>query len=99
MGVLIGATVLREYRAAASRRMDWPGLLLSTLGFASLVYGIGEAGTNGWNSSKVLSFIGGGSLCLLLLFWVELRTQPPLLDVRLFKDWNFAAGNLMTWAL
>lgn len=98
-GVLIGATVLREYRAAASRRMDWPGLIFSTLGFASLVYGIGEAGADGWGSPKILSFISGGALCLLILFWFELRTPTPLLDVRLFKDWNFAAGNLMTWTL
>src|SRR5258706_774622 len=34
VGVLIGATVLREYRAAATRRMDWPGLILSSIGFA-----------------------------------------------------------------
>ena len=99
VGVLIGATVLREYRAAATRRMDWPGLILSSIGFATLVYGIGEAGADGWGSTKVLSFLAIGLISLLAMVVVELRAAAPLLDVRLFRDWNFAAGNLMTWTL
>ncbi|MFL5801750.1 MAG: DHA2 family efflux MFS transporter permease subunit [Roseiflexaceae bacterium] len=99
VGVLIGATVLREYRAAATRRMDWSGLILSSIGFATLVYGIGEAGADGWGSTKVLSFLAIGLISLLAMVVVELRAAAPLLDVRLFRDWNFAAGNLMTWTL
>ncbi len=99
VGFVVGAIVLREYRASANRRMDWPGLILSTFGFASLVYGIGEAGTDGWGSTKVLSFLIVGIICLISMVMAELRAANPLLDVRLFKDWNFAAGNLMTWTL
>jgi EmrB/QacA subfamily drug resistance transporter len=98
-GVLIGAIVLREYRAAATRRMDWPGLIMATAGFATLVYGIGQAGADGWGSTRVVSFLGIGVVCLLVMVMVEWRAAEPVLDVRLFKDWNFTAGNLMAWTL
>jgi EmrB/QacA subfamily drug resistance transporter len=91
--------VLRERPITAVRPLDVPGLILSTLGFASLVYGISEAGDNGWDSLVVIGWIGFGLICLAALTVVELRTRAPLLDVRLFADWNFTLGNLMTWTL
>src|SRR5262245_30806539 len=99
VGVLIGITVLRERPITVVRPLDVPGLILSTLGFATLVYGIAEAGDHGWDSLTVIGFMTFGLLCLVLLTVVELRTKTPLLDVRLFTDWNFTLGNLMTWTL
>src|SRR5262245_45635431 len=99
IGVLVGMAVLRERPITTVRPLDVPGLILSTLGFASLVYGISEAGDNGWDSLVVIGWIGFGLICLAALAVVELRTRAPLLDVRLFADWNFTLGNLMTWTL
>lgn len=99
VGVLIGMLVLRERRSPTVRPLDVPGLILSTLGFASLVYGIAEAGSNGWHSLAVGSFMGFGLLCLSLLVVVELGTPTPLVDLRLYRDWNFAFGSLLTWTL
>src|SRR5262249_20699544 len=96
---LVGMAVLRERPITTVRPLDVPGLILSTLGFASLVYGISEAGDNGWDSLVVIGWIGFGLICLAALAVVELRTRAPLLDVRLFADWNFTLGNLMTWTL
>lgn len=99
VGVLIGMLVLRERRSPVVRPLDVPGLILSTLGFSSLVYATAEAGDNGWGSLTVLGFLGFGFLCIILLVIVELGSPHPLLDLRLFKDWNFTCGNLLTWTL
>ncbi|NTU80039.1 MAG: DHA2 family efflux MFS transporter permease subunit [Chloroflexales bacterium] len=99
VGVLIGMFILRERRSPVVRPLDVPGLILSTLGFASLVYGIAEAGDKGWESLTVAGFLGFGLLCIILLVIVELGTPTPLLDLRLFGDWNFTCGNLLTWTL
>lgn len=99
VGVLVGMFVLRERRAPIVRPLDVPGLILSTLGFASLVYGTAEAGDSGWGSLTVLGFLGFGLLCMVLLVIVELGSEAPLLDLRLFRDWNFTCGNLLTWTL
>lgn len=99
VGVLIGYAMLRDQRSPFVRPLDVPGLLLSTAGFSSLVYGIAEAGDKGWDSLTVIGFMSFGAFCLVLLTMVELRSRTPLLDVRLFSEWNFTLGNLLTWAL
>lgn len=99
VGVLVGMFILRERRSPIIRQLDVPGLILSTLGFASLVYGIAEAGAKGWDSLTVTGFMGFGLLCIVLLVLVELGTPTPLLDLKLFGDWNFVFGNLLTWTL
>ncbi|MBX0326660.1 DHA2 family efflux MFS transporter permease subunit [Oscillochloris sp. ZM17-4] len=99
VGVLVGMFILRERRSPVVRPLDVPGLILSTLGFASLVYGIAEAGSKGWQSLTVGGFMGFGLLCLTLLVIVELGTSTPLIDLTLFRDWNFTFGNLLTWTL
>jgi len=99
VGVLFGLAVLRGRPITTVRPLDVPGLILSTLGFATLTYGIAEAGNNGWDSPITIGFIVFGLVCLAFLTLVELRTKAPLLDVRLFNEWNFTLGNLMTWTL
>jgi len=98
-GVLFGLFVLRSRPIASARPLDVPGLILSSAGFAALTYGIAEAGDHGWDSPTVIGFMAFGLICLAILAVVELRTKTPLLDMRLFAEWNFTLGNLMTWTL
>jgi DHA2 family multidrug resistance protein len=98
IGFIMGAFILPRSQPNARARLDIVGLALSMAGFASLVYGVGEAASDGWGSPTVIGFSVFGALCLLALVVVELRSADPLLDMRLFKDWNFASGNLITWA-
>lgn len=99
LGVLIGWLVLREHRSPVARPLDVPGLILSTLGFSTLIYGISDAADAGWTSLTVLAFLSFGLVCLAALTVVELRSAHPLLDLHLLKEWNFTAGNLITWTL
>jgi len=73
--------------------------VFSTIGFGTLLYGISDASTDGWTSLKVLAFIGVGVISLLIFAFIELTAESPLLDLRLFKDWSFTSGNLITWIL
>jgi DHA2 family multidrug resistance protein len=98
VGIFMCASLLRRGRFNARARLDILGLTLSTLAFASLVYGVGEAASDGWNSSKVLGFAAFGLICLVALVIVELRIDDPLLDFRLFKRWNWISANLITVA-
>ncbi|HJZ50223.1 MAG TPA: DHA2 family efflux MFS transporter permease subunit [Roseiflexaceae bacterium] len=98
VGVFMCAALLRRGRFNERARLDILGLTLSTLTFASLVYGIGEAASDGWNSSTVIGFSIFGLTCLVLLIIVELRTDDPLLDFSLFKSWNWTSANLITVA-
>jgi EmrB/QacA subfamily drug resistance transporter len=99
VGVLVAWLVLRPAGPGTREPLDVPGLILSTLGFASLVYGISEASTNGWGSTTVLSFMALGLVALLGLVVVELRVAHPMLDLSFFSDWNFSLGSLISWTI
>ncbi|MFF4316130.1 MFS transporter [Streptomyces sp. NPDC001507] len=85
--------VLAESRAANRPRIDIVGVLLSVAGIGALVYGVIRGGeTNRWTSAEVLGTLAGGVLLLALLVVFESRTTAPALDVKLFRNKNFAAG-------
>jgi EmrB/QacA subfamily drug resistance transporter len=75
------------------KKMDWlgfaaftSGLTLVLLGITVLSYGITEA----LPGFVMLSL----SAILLVYFRIEMRSNAPLLDLRLFKIREFAAGNI-----
>ena len=98
LGVFMCITLLRRGNFNPSSKLDIWGLTLSTLAFASLVYGVGEAAADGWTSLTVLGFSGFGLMALVALVIVELRTPDPLLDFSLFKSWNWTSAVLITVA-
>jgi len=99
IGFFMGLGLLRERRLPNPGRFDWRGFVFSTIGFGTLLYGISDASTDGWTSLKVMSFIGAGMISLIIFAFIELRSDSPLLDLRLFKNWNFTSGNMITWIL
>lgn len=99
IGLFMCFVLLRRGRVNAQARLDVLGLTLSTLTFSSLVYGVGEAASDGWGSGKVLGFGVFGVLCLIALIVVELRTADPLLDFSLYKSWNWSSAYLITIAI
>ncbi len=93
LGFIFAGLFLKEEKQASAGRLDMLGLLLGGGGLASLMYGLAEAGDNGFGAPQVLGF-GGAGLALLAAFAiVELRTAEPMIDMRLFKNKLFAATN------
>ncbi len=75
--------------------LDLPGGVLSGLGIGGLVFGIIEGAENGWTNGLALAGFGLAALGLTAYVAWALRTDTPLLDVRLFKHRGFAAGSLV----
>jgi DHA2 family multidrug resistance protein len=98
VGLFMCAMLLRRGRFNERAKLDILGLTLSTLAFSSLIYGVGEAASDGWGSAKVLGFGVFGLSCLVALILVELRADDPLLDFSLFKSWNWTSALLITAA-
>jgi EmrB/QacA subfamily drug resistance transporter len=98
-GFLFSLKVLREHREPDPGRFDVEGFLLSAAGLSSLLYGLSVAARPrvGIGSPEALGFIALGLVLLLALTIVELRHSHPMLDVRLFKDPNFSAGNALAF--
>ncbi|MXZ89129.1 MAG: multidrug efflux MFS transporter [Dehalococcoidia bacterium] len=93
IGILLALAFLREQREDAPGRIDIPGLMLASGGLAVFLYGLAEAGGRGFGDPVVLGFGGAGLALLAAFVWVELRTEEPLIDVRLFANRLFALAN------
>ncbi|WP_329560997.1 MFS transporter [Kitasatospora sp. NBC_01266] len=92
---LVGVRVFVPESAEPDRpALDVVGALLAVVGLGALVYSVIEAPVNGWGSTRTLGGIGVGLLVLAGFVAWELRRRHPLLDPRLFRDAEFAAGSL-----
>jgi len=97
-GLLVAFLFLREEKQPNPGRLDVPGFFLSAAGLATLLYALAEAGSRGFDDTRVLA-AGLPGLALLATFClVELRTAEPLIDVRLLRDSLFRAANTVQFA-
>ena len=92
IALLRGRRLLDPGELGTPERIDFLGMALLSPGFALLIYGIAEFGNVGKLTTLVsLTFLGG--LILLGLFASHaLRTERPLLDLRLWKNKSLAAA-------
>jgi EmrB/QacA subfamily drug resistance transporter len=97
-GMLVAGLFLREEKQDNPGRLDVPGFVLSSTGLAAVMYALAEAGSRGFDDTRVLGS-GLPGLALLAVFCiVELRTEEPLIDVRLLGDKLFRAANTVQFA-
>ncbi len=98
VGVILGFFLLREIPSEGRTSFDIPGFVLVASGLASVLYGLSDASTDGWGSGKVLGFLIGGVLVLILFVFVELRIAhrggQPLIELRLFTNLPFLTSNI-----
>ena len=92
---LFGLVFLLEHREPGTGRFDLAGFLLAGIGLALTMYALSEGPTYGWTSVSILSSAIIGLLVLAVFVFVELRTQKPMVNLRLFGDRLFSISNLV----
>ncbi|MFJ9040371.1 MFS transporter [Streptomyces sp. NPDC102406] len=81
--------VIREPAGGRNRSpLDIPGVVLSTLGLVSLVYGFTRAESNGWSDATTYGLFIAAAVLLLAFVAVEARVKHPLLPLRVVTDRN-----------
>ena len=89
------AWVLRgwsEAREAGRARFDWLGAALSSGVLVVLLLAMTTGNKAGWLSPLILTAFAGSAAMLATFIWWELRTDAPMLDLRLFKGKTFTLG-------
>ncbi|MEU6734731.1 MFS transporter [Streptomyces physcomitrii] len=86
----IGAYFVISDPAGSRNRspLDVPGVVLSTLGLVSLVYGFTRAESDGWTDSVTLGLFVASAALLALFILVESRVKAPLLPLRVLTERN-----------
>jgi EmrB/QacA subfamily drug resistance transporter len=89
------ALIVPENRSPNPGRLDWVGLVMSTVGMGLLIYGVIQGGeNNGWTSAGVAAPLAGGVLVLALLLPAEKRVANPGIDPELLRKPLFLAGSI-----
>lgn len=98
LAVILSALLLREFRPEGRERFDFGGFVFVAAGLASVLYALSSASTDGWGSTKVLGFLIGGLVALVIFVVIELsiirREGQPLLDLTVFRFTSFTSANL-----
>jgi EmrB/QacA subfamily drug resistance transporter len=79
-----------------TRRLDWPGSLLVTVGLGLIVFALLESSNRGWSDGLVVGGLAAGVAHLILFVVVESRSAAPILPLELFRIRNFTGANLLT---
>jgi len=89
---------LARWRLAESRGssapLDLAGVGLVSVGLFGVVFGLVRGNAHGWTSTSVLASIAVGIVALGAFVAWELRSDHPMLDIRLFAHRGFAAVNV-----
>lgn len=96
ISILIGIFSLPVIEKTAVTKIDWKGMILAPLAFASLSYGVNQ-GTESWTSTETIVGISVGLIALITFIFVELGQKYPLLELRVFKSPHFGLGILVQW--
>jgi DHA2 family multidrug resistance protein len=90
---------LRRLKGAGIR-VDYIGIALLTLGIGALQVLLDKGQEDDWFGSRfIVTLILISAVSLIALVVWEWRHEEPVIDVRLFKNFNFATANLMMFTL
>jgi DHA2 family multidrug resistance protein len=80
--------------------VDYIGISLLALGVGALQVLLDKGQEDDWFGSHfIVTLITISSVCLISLVFWELHTKTPIIDVRMYKSFNFAVANLMMFFL
>lgn len=102
VGVVAVTLGLRSLPAGATHqggRLDFSGLILALLGALALTYGLAELGSAGTNPAGLLAGLGAGMVLLTIFVVRSLRSDHPLLDLRLMRNPVFGAAAATTFCI
>jgi DHA2 family multidrug resistance protein len=85
---------------AAGLKLDYIGIALLALGIGALQVLLDKGQEDDWFGSRfITTLVIVATVCLISLVIWEWFQKAPIIDVRMFKSFNFASANLMMFTL
>ncbi len=85
---------------SAGVRIDYIGITLLALGIGALQVLLDKGQEDDWFGSHfIVALAAISAISLISLVLWELHSKTPVIDVRMFKSFNFAVANLMMFVL
>ena len=81
-------------------KMDYVGFMLLVIWISTFQIMVDNGQKNGWFDSAYICKLGITALIAFIAFiWWELKTKEPLLNLRIFKNWNYTFGTTVLTTL
>jgi len=80
-------------------RIDYGGAALLTVTLLALLLGVSEGNSWGWTSTRILGLFAAAIVFAVIWAWFELRTEDPLVDLRLMRERAMWTVNLSAFAI
>jgi EmrB/QacA subfamily drug resistance transporter len=97
--VALTLTQVSESRDPNAHGVDWLGLITFCGSLFLLVFALIEGNEKGWGSTRIVSFLVGSLVLIVLFVIVERRQQRPMLDLTLFQKPAFAGASIVAFAI
>lgn len=94
--VLLGAKIIPSLKPVQDdSKFDRSGAALIFVGLALLLFGVSEAQRLGWNSPAILISLVASVFILGYFVLHELRSENPVLEMRIFRNMQFLNMNVI----
>jgi EmrB/QacA subfamily drug resistance transporter len=80
---------------SATRHFDAAGAMSVTLGLSVLAYGLLDASSAGWGSTKIISLLALSVVLIGAFIAIELRSRAPLVPFRIFGLRTLTGANVV----
>ncbi len=95
LGIAASYAFIDESRDETHVRLDLPGLATSAIGLFALTYGLIEASTYGWGSTRIVGAFVLSGAALLAFVLLERHQHAPMLPLELFRNGTYTGANLV----
>jgi DHA2 family multidrug resistance protein len=96
LSIIMTFLVIKDppYMMRTRMKMDYVGLLLIAVGLGCLQVVLDKGEREDWFASSLIVWLSVISVIALVLFvWTELRAEAPVVDLKIFENRSFSAGN------
>lgn len=93
--MVVAHLILANVTETTHPRLDIPSIILSTLAFGGLLYGLSSSGNVGWANPQVWGPLLIGVVTLVIFIRRQLRIDQPLLQFRIMKSPMFTLNTAL----
>lgn len=92
-----GCRYMQNVSEVRKIKIDFLSILLSTIGFGGLVYGLSSAGegVDGWSHPTTIISLITGLVVVILFVWRQLTMKEPMLDLQVLRYPMFSLGMML----
>jgi EmrB/QacA subfamily drug resistance transporter len=94
VGTIMAFKVLHDDEKSKGQSFDIPGALTLFISLISLLLALSEGQEKGWDSSFIILLFISSVVFFTIFVNIEIRAKQPVIDLRHFRNRQFAAANI-----